>query len=442
MKKILNVAVGAILLLGSFAQAAAQEYVPAEVTVSSEKVKLKGKVYYSHVVLERQTLFSIAKAYGVSVEDIYSANPGLKKKGLQKNSIILIPYVEAPAQVETPAPSVQAEPAKETAAEPDGNFVSHTVKWYEDINDIAKRYGVSVKDIMDANSLTGTKLSARQVLRIPVVLADAPAPAAAPETSPEAAPAPADSSAAEPVQPADTLARLGKELVRASLVLPLNAGGSVSALNMDFYSGVLMAMKDFEKEGVKVRLETFDLTEGIPRIEVIAADDFVLGPIASREVEAMLQRTEGRVRLVSPLDQKTASLTQNYQGLIQVPSSAENQYTDLAAWAVSDTAEGDKLIYICEKGAGNASAAIGIRKALAMQENLVYEIFSYAILDGREITEKLQEVMTLVGVNRVIAASESEAFVDDIVRNLGIMMGKGYDVVMYAPTLPRKLSAL
>ncbi len=39
---------------------AAQEYVPTPVTVSKEKVKLNGKVYLSHVVLERQTLYGLS----------------------------------------------------------------------------------------------------------------------------------------------------------------------------------------------------------------------------------------------------------------------------------------------------------------------------------------------------------------------------------------------
>ena len=34
----------------------AQDYVPTPVTISKEKVRVDGKLYYSHIVLERQTL--------------------------------------------------------------------------------------------------------------------------------------------------------------------------------------------------------------------------------------------------------------------------------------------------------------------------------------------------------------------------------------------------
>ncbi|MBQ2222899.1 MAG: LysM peptidoglycan-binding domain-containing protein, partial [Bacteroidales bacterium] len=67
MKKLIFVLMLGILGAGA---AHAQEYVPTPVTVSNEKVRMNGKTYLSHVVLERQTLFSIAKAYGVSVTDI------------------------------------------------------------------------------------------------------------------------------------------------------------------------------------------------------------------------------------------------------------------------------------------------------------------------------------------------------------------------------------
>ena len=46
------------------------------------------------------------------------------------------------------------------------------------------------------------------------------------------------------------------------------------------------------------------------------------------------------------------------------------------------------------------------------------------------------------GVNRVVVASESEAFTSDVVLNLGIMLGKGFDVVMYAPSKARTFDTI
>ena len=437
MRRLASILIGALLTLGGTA-ALAQEYVPTPVTVSKEKVKLNGKVYLSHVVLERQTLFGIATAYGVKVDDIYEANPSLRETGLQKNAIILIPFRD----------SVQEEAPATTEA-----YTEHSVKWYEDIEDIAKRYGVSVKEIMEINNLKDKKLSTRQVLKVPVKAVKEIPDQVGNEEGKVGNEEPAlmteetvkEEQAVEEEKPVEVEftapAIAPKELVNASLVLPFHASGNVSELNMDFYSGVLMAMKDLEAQGVKVNLQVYDLTAGIPPIDALTSSDFVLGPVASRDLEAILQRVEGKVHVISPLDQKAAALAANYTSFIQAPTPADNQYDDLGLWVKQDTRENDKIVLITEKGATNTTAAVSIRSALARQD-LTYDIVNYAIVEGRGIPETLGDIMVKEGVNRVVVASESEAFTSDVVLNLGIMRGKGFDVVMYAPSKVRTFDTI
>ena len=110
-----HIALAASLMLLGSAAALGQDYTPTPVAISTEKVKLNGKVYYAHLVMERQTLFGIAKAYGVTEEELYQANPSLKETGLQKSSILLIPTESKkadPVKVQEPrqqAPAVQKE---------------------------------------------------------------------------------------------------------------------------------------------------------------------------------------------------------------------------------------------------------------------------------------------------------------------------------------------
>ena len=429
MKRLLTF-LASLLLLGCTA-AVAQEYVSTPVTLSKEKVKLNDKIYLSHVVLERQTLFGIAKAYGVSVDELYEANPSLRQTGLQKNAILLIPYHESVAQEEEKVP--QGE----------GSYTEHMVKWYEDIEDIARRYDVTVKEIMELNGLKNKKLGTRQVLRIPVKAVskeDSPADSTAAAMA-AAAPVAATAEEVSPVQieQADTtlLNIRTHEGVDFSLVLPLRSG----ELNMDFYSGVLMALKDLEAEGNKVQAHIYDLSAGLPAADALQKTDFVLGPIASRDLEAILQRVDSKVPVISPLDQKATVLSTYYHNFIQVPSAADNQYEDLVAWLKEDTQENDTVILITEKGANNIAAPIAIRSAMARLP-LNYEILNYAIVEGRGIPARLTEAMTQEGVNRIVVATESEAFMGDVVRNLGIMLGKGYDIVMYAPSKVRTFDTI
>lgn len=421
----------AVLILAGASPAPAQEYVATPVTVSKEKVRLNGKIFLSHVVLERQTLYGISQAYGVSVEEIQEANPSLKQTGLQKNSIILVPYREKTETVTEAAPRQQAPQA----------YTEHTVRWYEDIDDIARKYNVSVRDIMEYNNLKSRKLTTRQVLRIPLngsgLVTENGTQEPRPETDGTLTEAP-DTLVLTPEVPVEEeLVVTPKESVEMSLILPLQAG----SMNMDFYSGVLMALKDIESEGIRVHAHVYDLSAGIPQADVLARCDFVLGPVVPRDIEAILQRTEGRVPVISPLDQKAAFLADNYPNLIQAPSSPDNQYADLCAWIKQEMNPQDRIILITEKSAGNVTAAVSFRTWLASEE-LPYEILSYSIVEGRGIPATLTGMMTPGGVNRLIVASESEAFMGDVMRNIGIMLGKGYDVVMYAPSKVRTFDTI
>ena len=232
-----------------------------------------------------------------------------------------------------------------------------------------------------------------------------------------------------------------RDVVDFSLVLPLRATGNPSEVNMDFYSGVLLALKDLEAEGLKVQAHVHDLSAGMPSIDGLIRSDFVLGPVASRDLEAVLQRVDGRVPVISPLDQKASSLSTFYHNFIQVPTAVDNQYDDLGQWVKDDVKEEDKVILITEKGAGSVTASVAIRSALARRE-LTYDILNYAIVEGRGIPAILTGSMTKEGTNRVVVASESEAFIGDVVRNLGIMLGKGYDIVMYAPSKVRTFDTI
>ena len=240
------------LSVGAGPEISAQDYVPTPVTVSKEKVKVDGKLYYSHIVLERQTLYSICKAYGVTAAEVYEANPTLIDTGLKKNAIILIPVSGQVTDRNTTVKegkdttdTAKGKPAKQKKKkkEKEGDFIVHTVRWYEDLDVISEKYGVPVEAIMQANGLSGRKLSNRQKLKIPAVATPLPEEVGNAEET-----APADTTETA----ADTLNRhalfpgipAGKKKVDAILMLPFNAGAErPSEGNMDFYCGALLAVK-------------------------------------------------------------------------------------------------------------------------------------------------------------------------------------------------------
>ena len=519
---------GLLLCLVLSPALSAQEYVATPVKVSTEKVRLNGKVYLSHPVQERQTLFGIAKAYGVTVEDLYKANEGLEEKGLQTGTTLLVPIVEGASQAQAVPDRAEARPTAQAA--PQGqSFIEHTVMWYEDIEDIASLYGVTPEDIMQANGMRTKKVTKRQVLKIPAKSGMKPttvqtAQATQAEPKKEVAPKAEDKPVPPPtlptlqdpvikdpemvsagkykplkvdkvkvkkadilppdiptigdpeivdpeiaagnydpltvnpvtVDPAQALAGkeeeeedddrildwlTGKGSVEMGLLLPFNAAGRASETNMDFYSGVLAALRDLEAAGIKATLNVYDLQDGVPSALELGKNDFILGPITTTDLTTVLDRTDGRVPVVSPLDQRAADLADARPGFIQAPSSVDSQYTDLAAWAADDLQRDDRIILVTEKVNGSTAPAVGVRNAL-VAAGTPYEGVSWTVAEGRSLPAALTSRLTKTGVNRIIVASEKEAFVSDMVRNLVILLGRGYKVAMYAPSKVRTFETI
>ena len=455
---IRTAALAASLLLLFPERSVAQSYEPVPVTISKEKVKIDGKICYSHIVLERQTLYSISKAYNVSVEDIYIFNPTLKESGLKKNGIILIPSAEAleekaeahvaekPVVAETPAkenPAKEVQPKKVPAK--DGKRKVHTVQWFEDLDVIAAKYDVSVEDLMKFNNLESRKLTKRQKLQIPTSEDIAQMNAGADNNDSDETIITAETDS---VSVTDTTVITEQPVilnrnVKAALLLPLNATGSSSHRgNMDFYSGVLVAVSDMTDKGIRIDLKVCDTgSNGLPSQRYLEDRDFIIGPIASADLSGVLDMSADGPYVISPLDPRAQALVASNPRLIQAPTPHSIQYQELIGWIRKDAKPSDKVILITEKGARQTDLHSQMKAAID-STGLSYRNFSYSILEGRDVLEPLMKLMTNNGSNRVIIASESEAFVNDVVRNLNLLEYQKYEVILYAPSKIRNFETI
>lgn len=455
-------ALSAALMLTAPAMTYAQEYTSTPVTVSKEKVKIGGKVCYSHIVLEKQTLYSISKAYSVSIDDIYKFNPTLKETGLKKNSIILIPSQEALMEVaEQPAsqgkikvtPAVQQdEPKVPVAVEPENEEKKetqtiHIRKWYEDINMIAEMYDVSADDIIAANRLEGKKLKKMQKLIIPakgtVIPKKEIVAAGTTDKTAEDIAAAGDPEDQTETEVADSLNDVQKE-VHATLLLPMrNAEGKLSRNNMDFYSGAMLAVYDLANEGINVNISTYDITDQNTPVtkEDMDESDIIIGPISTADLTRLFQASPDAVPVVSPLDPRAEKLTAQYSNMIQIPTPHKVQYQDLVDWIKEDLGENDKVFMFSERITRN-NEAVNAMKEVMDSSGIEYTPFAYSILEGRDVAEPLKEMMTVDGTNRIYIASESEAFVNDVVRNLNLLLLEQFKIILYAPSKIRSYDTI
>lgn len=442
----------AVLMMAFAASIGAQEYVAPPVEVSDQKVKKDGKVYYSHVVLERQTLYSISKAYNVTQDDIFDANPGLKESGLKKNAIIMIPMA---AEVREEVAARQEEPAKkETVINAEQRNASasvqkiHTVRWYETLKDIAEKYNVSESAIIAANNLKDGKIKNRQKLIIPTEGHAMESVSDQQET--EIAQTEGEEedmdleTAFDMKEDEESPGFISKEKVRATVLLPLKATGSSSSRsNMDFYSGVLLAARELGESGINIDMDVYDISSGSfgATKNELESSDIVIGPVAAADINRLYTVAPGIKSLISPLDPKAEQLSETYGTMVHAPAPRTAQYEDIAQWIREDLMPGDRVLVISEKEARKDDEGKILRTAMD-SSHIAYTPFSYSILEGRKIQEQLEANMTAEAVNRVVIASESEAFVNDVVRNLNLTIHNKFNVVLYAPAKIRTFETI
>lgn len=107
---------------------------------------IDGKVVVVHQVDDKETLYSLARRYGTTVDAIIQFNP-LAKDGLSIGQVLKIPYSKKPV----------------VAATPGG---VHKVAEKETLYSISRMYNVSIDDIKEWNHLTSNSLSLGQELVI------------------------------------------------------------------------------------------------------------------------------------------------------------------------------------------------------------------------------------------------------------------------------------
>jgi len=140
-----------VFLSGLMLQSRAQE----KIDISDVRQYVDGKEYYIHLVEPGQTLYSISRAYKVSVDEIVFENPGTDRE-LSAYQNLRIPVVSRDEKI-----------AKELRTG-EVDYIYHIVNQGQTLYSIAKIYEVDQEAILQANPGISSKLKTGQYLKIPV----------------------------------------------------------------------------------------------------------------------------------------------------------------------------------------------------------------------------------------------------------------------------------
>jgi len=332
-----------------------------------------------HMAAKRETIYSIARAYGVTPAQLEQWNPGLRERGVREGDRIVV------SDAATAAPQTDA-----ATHEPTPGYTEYVVKDKETFYSIAHTHGVSVAALEEANPDV-TLLREGMTLRIPAstTTADHPSlPAMVdfkrpdPTPQPVPMPEPVRVDSIVPETQTETVAPVpAPKDINIAVVLPFMLGeeqrGRRAELMTEWYKGFLIAVDSMRVSDRPIHITAFDSRSADSPLDDILADPrladarVIIGPDNARQLDELARWAAPRgidvVNLFVVADRTYTETPSLYQATIphddmyrQAISAMITHFRDGITPVIitSDGAEGDKREFVSELTSGLRSAGI------------------------------------------------------------------------------------
>ncbi|KGQ22875.1 C40 family peptidase [Thermus filiformis] len=203
----------------------------------------------THTVAPGDTLYSIARRYGTTVEELSRLN-GLESFLLKPGQVLLLPKKEAPGPVHVVAPG-------------------------DTLYSIARRYGTTVEELLRLNGLESSEIKVGQVLKLPEKAPSGPSAPPSPEGPP---PTPSDEGEAkDTLDPESPLLKA----VLKYLGVPYKYGAN-SPLALDCSAFVAQVYAEL---GVALPRTSREQYASLPPAEPLLPGDLVFFSFGGKEVD-------------------------------------------------------------------------------------------------------------------------------------------------------------
>jgi LysM repeat protein len=386
-----------------------------------DKTDKKSKEIQYHQVEAKETKYSIAKLYGISIQELETANPEIIG-GLQMGFRLKIVGGNAKKEPTNPAEKT-VEVAKEIVQPKKADFISYEVKPKETLYSLTKKFGMNQEKLMQLNPELKEGVKEGMTLKLPSnVIINEPIIKNASDFS-------------------KTISKQNrKQLV---MLLPFNISkiesdslNSITSrlktdkfLNMtlDFYSGALMAIDSAKTLGLNVDVKIFDSQEtkttsnidNVIQQNNVKNANVVIGPFYQANVEKTAELlSKSKVPVISPLSKEN---NKSFANLLQSMPSIE-------------TAKNAMFDYLSAKN-GNYIAIIDSKKA-ASKQNFVQNHKEFKLVSLNEknavVSDSIVKKLLKNKMNYVVLDSEKT----------GTILGTINSLIALLPTYQIQLAIL
>lgn len=365
--------------------------------------KKKKNLFETHTVKPKETLYSISRKYGISVDTILADNPEVSAASLRVGTQLLVRKSEtgqtSPEQIEQ---QITAQSVALTALDSAASYSYHVVHQGEDAASIASRFGTTAERLAKLNDMESED-EVRYGLIIKV-----------PKTPDE------DLQQQETQTPeinAQPRVLSAGDRARIALLLPFSQEHKSQNGFVDFYQGYLMGLDEIRRRGIDVELKVFNTGRSEDTVRALVEQgklddvDLIIGPVYENCLQAVVPFAQSRgVMVVSPLANVISTSSRN---VFQMSPKPQSKYAKLAGVlddaqiVVISSGEDDKQFKaeIMEQIAGRSYTTHSYHYQKPGEETSVSD-FSHYLNSGRR-TVFVVLAATETGVDRVLSSIAS-----------------------------------
>lgn len=397
-------------------------YLPDTPDTTIVKV-LKDNNFLYHIMDSGDTFYSIARKYGIKEKKLKKANENLDPNNIPKGEVLKIPLDQINLSVDKPV-------------EEDKQYIYYNVKKGETLFSISQQYDIQEALIKENNpQLQERELLAGEYIKLPKDKIKFP-----------------EKIYTETSKADTTLQKLlidtcncpeydGEDKIQVAVMLPLysytndtlNLNSNYpqiynrSEIFVDFYEGVLLAVDELRKKGLTIELHVFDTENDTAKVkEIVNQDifpyfDIIIGPVYSKNISIVAERAKQyNIPVISPLSISSTFL-KGFKTGFQISPSNDILYRRMIETAKSFNA--DNFIIIKNGNKPNDKFANEFKEAYFKGKSLKE-------ISGLRYAEVLfyagDEELNLDSFvdslhNLVIIPSSDKAFVSDVISRLNAL---------------------
>ena len=266
-----------------------------------------------HTIQPGETLYRLSQMFGITPQEICTANPGLSINNFRAGEVILIPGTQK-------AKEAIEQPKEEKIDTPPTIRTTHKVEKGETLYSLARRYGITQEELLAANpQITKKKLKRKSIVAIPYSQKELAERAAKEQKEREVEQS--NTAIFKQIEEEEKKNSAIEGAVKAAVILPFmldTYSPTEQSRMIEYYEGFLMAVERLKQYGYSFDISTYDSGKESSSLEPLLASgqldnmNIIFGALHPRHNKELARFAQKKnIPLVIPFTSKEDEIFRN-----------------------------------------------------------------------------------------------------------------------------------